>query len=151
MQSAQQSAQQSVHHGISFAKYKLFELEIPMQLRATSYLRLCCSAMRKKFHTSYLIQQFRSEQYLLETSYLELLRRLAERDPEWWNLCYVSYEGFLKSNDSTINQYLQPLNYFVQMQLSEFSSVDQGLDTSSSANPREKAAHDEVVRRAIAA
>lgn len=121
---------QDSRHGISFAKYKLFELEIPMQLRATSYLRLCCSAMQKS-HAPYLTQQLCSGREPLETSYLELLRRLADRDPEWWNLCYVSYEGFLKSNDVMINQYLQPLNYFVQMQLSEFSTVNNSPEAPS--------------------
>ena len=98
---------------LAFAKQKLFAQNIPHRLKAISYLRICCSAM-KKLHYFPSNHQWSKSQ---KTPYLSLLKSLSQRDPQWWNHCQVSDDKGLTSSDPIINELLQPLNVFVESRL----------------------------------
>ena len=98
---------------LAFARQKLFARDIPLCLKAISYVRICCSAM-KKF--DYFPSNDRRSD-CQKTPYLSLLKSLSQKDSQWWNKCQVSYEGRLRSDDPTIDRMLQPLNTFIDSQL----------------------------------
>ena len=95
---------------LAFAKQKLFAQNIPHRLKAISYLRICCSAMKK---LDYFPSSHQWSKYQ-KTPYLSLLKSLSQRDPQWWNHCQVSDQLGLTSNDPTIDELLQPVNVFVE-------------------------------------
>jgi hypothetical protein len=105
--------QASIERQIQYAQDKLMMTDVPLSLRATSYLRLGCSAMRQS-HQSKNMRYLVSPAQIEQVSYLDLLRQLIQQSPTWWNTCYVGYEGLLKSRDPKIQHILQPLNTFMQ-------------------------------------
>ena len=98
---------------LAFAKQKLFAQDIPLCLKAISYVRICCSAMKK---LDYFPSKEGGSDYQ-KTPYLSLLKSLSQRNLQWWNKCQVNYEGRLGSDDPIIDQLLQPLNTFIDSQL----------------------------------
>ena len=104
---------QMVLYQLAFAKQKLFAPDIPLRLKAISYVRICCSAMKK---LDYFPSSDRGSNYH-KTPYLSLLKLLSQTDSQWWNKCQVTYEGKLRSDDPMIERLLQPLNNFIDCQL----------------------------------
>ena len=108
------SSKSSVRHQLIYAQHKLMITTIPFGLRAISYIRICCSAMRKSPRLRKAANPTSSTSWDTQTPYLNLLGRLLQETPDWWNTCYVSGEGLLESNNANIQRLLQPLNAFVQ-------------------------------------
>lgn len=100
----------SIQYQLHFAQCKLLSSDIPLQLRAVSYIRIGCSAMRK-------YQAMRYSSQSTKTPCLSLLKSLSEQEHAWWNSCRVSCDGSLESTNLAIHQLLHPLNVFIQEQL----------------------------------
>ncbi len=98
---------------LSYAKIKLLTEGIPLQLKAVSYLRLCCTAMRKLHQTFKPIEPNNSNEPTEDSSFSNLLADLCHHNPEWWKQCWISDHGVLRSNDAAISKLLQPLGYFI--------------------------------------
>ncbi|NJO43865.1 MAG: hypothetical protein HC865_25695 [Cyanobacteria bacterium RU_5_0] len=100
---------QPIRQHLMFAQQRLQDRNVPFQLAALSYLRICCSAMK-------IYQQFGLILTSTEdskTPYLALVNRLLARHPEWWRLCCVNDHGYLISGDRRVRELLQPLNTFM--------------------------------------
>ncbi len=93
---------------LAYSRGQLLKKEIPMQLRVISYLRISCSSLRKlkKLGESGIAIEFQNIEYPL------LLKFLTEYDSHWWERCIVSRQGILSSEDSFINNLLEPLSQF---------------------------------------
>lgn len=104
---------QGILYQLAFARQKLFAPNIPLRLKTITYIRICCSAMKK---LDYFPSSDR-ESNDRKTPYLSLLKSLSQKDPQWWNKCQVTYEGRLRSDDPIVDGLLQPLNNFVDRQL----------------------------------
>ncbi|MDV2997499.1 MAG: hypothetical protein N4J56_007204 [Chroococcidiopsis sp. SAG 2025] len=109
-----------VVHLLNYARTKLLT-EMPRQLKMTSYLRLCCLAIRKLRQKPRLAGE-PSLKEVFDDSYSHLLQALCDRNPEWWRHCWSSDRGILKSDDPTIDKLLQPLEYFVEIYTCKYSS-----------------------------
>ncbi|WP_019506817.1 hypothetical protein [Pleurocapsa sp. PCC 7319] len=103
----------TVLYQLTFARQKLLAPDIPLYLKAISYVRICCSAMKK---LDYFPSNDRGSNHH-KTPYLSLLKSLSQTDLQWWNKCQVTNEGRLRSDDPIIDRLLQPLNDFVDYQL----------------------------------
>jgi hypothetical protein len=99
-------------HLLDYARTKLLT-KMPQQLKITSYLRICCLAIRKLRQKQELAGN-PSLNELFDASYPRLLQALCHYNPEWWRHCWRSDRGILKSDDPTIDKLLQPLEYFVE-------------------------------------
>ena len=104
----------SVRHQLMYAQQKLMMPNIPLELSAISYIRICCNAMRKYHRLKKAANPTKSISWDNQTPYLNLLGRLLREAPDWWATCYISDAGLLKSHNPKIQQLLQPLNAFVQ-------------------------------------
>ncbi len=105
---------------LDYARTKLLT-QMPQQLKMTSYLRLCCLAIRKlRQKPGFAGKASLNEAF--DDSYLHLLQALCDRHPEWWEHCWSSDRGILKSDDPTIDKLLQPLEYFVEIYTCKYSS-----------------------------
>jgi hypothetical protein len=102
-------------HLLDYARTKLLT-RIPRQLKMTSYLRLCCLAIRKLHQRRGLALN-----EAFDDSYSQLLQVLCNHNPEWWRHCWSSDRGILKSDDPTIDKLLQPLEYFVEIYTCNYS------------------------------
>jgi hypothetical protein len=93
---------------LAYSRCQLLVKEIPMQLRVTSYLRISCSSLQKlnKLGAYGTGTGFQHIQYFL------LLKVLTEYDSCWWKRCILSSRGILKSEDSAIENILEPLSKF---------------------------------------
>jgi hypothetical protein len=91
-----------VFRTLVYARSKLLNRNIPMQLRAVSYLRISCSALQK-------LQDLGVGLPIKTTSirFSFLLNLLTEYDPCWWDKCTVSCQGILKSENSVIQDLLE--------------------------------------------
>lgn len=91
---------------LAYSRSQLLKKEIPMQLRVTSYLRISCYSLRKlnKLGKYAIAIELQNIEYPL------LLKLLTEYDAHWWERCMVSSEGILSSEDSVINNLLEPLS-----------------------------------------
>jgi hypothetical protein len=99
-----------IAHLLHYAETKLLN-EMPQQLRMTSYLRLCCAAIRKLHQTT-------GKEIVGVTfndSYSHLLQVLCNHNPQWWQRCLISDRGVLKSDDLIIDKLLQPLESFIEI------------------------------------
>ncbi|WP_019506623.1 hypothetical protein [Pleurocapsa sp. PCC 7319] len=115
---------QRVLNQLAFARRKLFAPDIPLCLKAISYVRICCSAMKK---LDYFPSNDRGSNDH-KTPYLSLLKSLSQRDSQWWNKCQVTNEGRLRSDDPIIDQLLQPLNHFIDCQMFNTLSENRPVD-----------------------
>jgi hypothetical protein len=88
-----------------YSRYKLLDKDIPMQLRATSYLRISCTSFKKLND----LELFESTAQLQDIQFSFLLKSLTKYDSCWWKKCTVSNQGILKSEDSAIKKLLEPL------------------------------------------
>jgi hypothetical protein len=102
-----------IAHLLNYAKTKLLA-QIPRQLRMVSYLRLCCTAIRK-LHQQPRLSGKNSVGEAFDDSYSHLLQALCNHSPEWWRRCWSSDRGILKSDDPIIDKLLQPLEYFIEI------------------------------------
>jgi hypothetical protein len=102
-----------IAHLLNYATTKLLD-EMPRPLRMVSYLRLCCTAIRK-LHQQPELPGKNSLGKAFDDSYSHLLQALCNHSPEWWNHCWSSDRGILKSDDPTIDKLLQPLEYFIEI------------------------------------
>jgi hypothetical protein len=95
-----------VCRNLAYSRSQLLKKEIPMKLRATSYLRISCSSLRKlnKLGKYGIAIELQSIEYPL------LLKLLTEYDSHCWERCMVSSEGILRSEDSVIKKLLEPLS-----------------------------------------
>jgi hypothetical protein len=95
-----------ISENLAYARHKLLEKEMPMQLRAISYLRISCSSFKKliELGADGMAVQPENIQFSL------LLKSLTEYDSRWWDRCVVSSLGILKSEDSVIENLLAPLS-----------------------------------------
>jgi hypothetical protein len=93
---------------------------MPRQLKVTSYLRLCCLAIRKLRQKPELAGKPNLNE-AFDGSYSHLLQALCNHNPEWWSHCWSSDRGILKSDDPTIDKLLQPLEYFVEIYTCKYS------------------------------
>ncbi len=109
-----------VVHLLNYARTKLLT-KTPQQLKMTSYLRLCCLAIRKLRQEPRLAGKH-SLNAAFDDSYPHLLQALCNHNPEWWRHCWSSDRGILKSDDPTIDKLLQPLEYFVEIYTCKYSS-----------------------------
>ncbi len=85
------------------AKEKLQEKNLPISIRAISYIRVCSVVMQ------ILAKDFEDK---MPESYSTILSSLHSLDMKWWRDCYVDTAGFLRSNDSKVQSLLQPINDF---------------------------------------
>ncbi|NJL38583.1 MAG: hypothetical protein HC899_18930 [Leptolyngbyaceae cyanobacterium SM1_4_3] len=106
-------------HLLDYARTKLLT-EMPQQLKITSYLRLCCLAIRKLNRKLELAGKPDINE-AFDNSYSQLLQALCHHNPEWWKHCWSSDRGILKSDDPTIDKLLQPLEYFVEIYTCKYS------------------------------
>jgi hypothetical protein len=90
---------------LSYSRHKLLDKDIPMQLRATSYLRISCSSLKKLDN----LESLSIEMQLQDIQFSLLLKSLTEYDSRWWDRCTVSSQGVLKSENSVIESLLEPL------------------------------------------
>ena len=109
-----------IAHLLHYAETKLLT-EMPQQLKMASYLRLCCTAIRK-LHQHLELSGKSSIGNASDGSYSHLLQALCNHNSEWWKQCWVSDRGILKSDDPIINQLLQPLEYFIEIYDCAYSS-----------------------------
>ncbi|MEB3229551.1 MAG: hypothetical protein VKJ64_00975 [Leptolyngbyaceae bacterium] len=103
---------------LTYAQQQLLVPEVPLSLKATTYIRICCNAMVKH---NQAIKAGDCEPILsgkTHTPYLNFLRRLALINSQWWTTCYVESDGTLASHDEYIHSLLIVLNAFVQSELS---------------------------------
>jgi hypothetical protein len=101
-----------IAHLLNYAKTKLLT-EMPRQLRMASYLRLCCTAIRK-LHQQPGLSSKSSIGGAFDDSYAHLLQALSNHNSEWWRRCWSSDRGILKSDDPIIDKLLQPLEHFIE-------------------------------------
>lgn len=104
----------SFYQQVIYAQQKLKRTDIPLSLKATSYVRICCNAMRKSPRLELVANRSKSSPWDSRTPYLNLLGRLSREVPDWWTTCYVTRDGLLQSRHPKIRQLLQPLNGFVK-------------------------------------
>ena len=102
---------QEIAQLLHYAKNKLLA-KMPQQLKMVSYLRLCCTAMRK-LHQQPGLADRHSMGETFDASYAHLLRDLCHHNPEWWKHCWLDDHGRLKADDPVIDQLLQPLSSFI--------------------------------------
>lgn len=102
---------------LDYARTKLLT-KMPQQLKMTSYLRLCCLAIRKLRQKPELAGKLNLNE-AFDDSYSHLLQALCDRNPEWWRHCWSSDRGILKSDNPTLDKLLQPLEYFVEIYVGE--------------------------------
>lgn len=94
---------------LQFARKKLFDSAVPLQIRAVAYIRIGCSEMCR--HT--LPAKDTASAKDSKISYRHLLTALSNHQADWWNLCSIHHDGYLISNDQKIGELLDPLNTFV--------------------------------------
>lgn len=109
-----------IAHLLDYAETKLLS-ELPPQLKMTSYLRLCCAAIRGLNQNSQLSDKDRVGE-VFDDSYSHLLQALCSHSSAWWKYCWSSNRGTLKSNDPVINKLLQPLEQFIEMHSCAYSN-----------------------------
>jgi hypothetical protein len=98
---------------LTAARGRLVDPAVPLRIKALSYVRLCCAAMRMaERRTPRARHRFRPR-----TSYLTLLAALTHRDPSWWTLCSITRQGHLVSTDPAIAALLLPLYTFAAQRL----------------------------------
>lgn len=99
---------------VEIAKRKLQDANAPKQIKYTYYLRVTSLALEK-------VQQIEQNQptaTYCARAYSELLSRLIQISPNWWEKCYINPIGLLDSDDLAIYQLLRPsieLHYLVQL------------------------------------
>lgn len=98
----------------SYAKVKILAEGIPFQLKATSYLRLCCIAIQ---HLKHQVGDFEktSQQLTYDKNYSDLLHSLCKVQESWWKSCWVSDRGILRSSNPAIDKLLEPLGFFIEL------------------------------------
>jgi hypothetical protein len=91
---------------LSYARCKLLDKEISMQLRVMSYIRMSCSSFQnlKELNVNGVFIQLQDIQSFL------LLKSLSEYDSRWWERCIVSNQDILESENSVIKDLLLPLS-----------------------------------------
>jgi hypothetical protein len=97
-----------IFRDLACSRYQLLVKEIPMQLRVISYLRISCSSLRKLNK----LGAYGTEMEVQDIEYFLLLKVLTEYDSCWWKSCTVSSQGILRSEDSVIENILEPLAKF---------------------------------------
>lgn len=95
----------SLHH----AQQKLMQADVPLQISAVSYVRICCQFMGQTHQASSSSPSRNRILWNHQDRYLELLEKLKQVLPDWWNTCYVN-QGRLESHDLQIHSLLAPLN-----------------------------------------
>jgi hypothetical protein len=90
---------------LSYSRYKLLDKDIPIQLRVTSYLRISCSSLKKLNNLESLSIEIQPQ----DIQFSLLLKSLTEYDSCWWDRCTMSSQGVLKSENSVIKSFLEPL------------------------------------------
>jgi hypothetical protein len=95
-----------IFENLAYARCKLLEEEIPIELRAISYLRISCSSFQKLKALGVEKMSMHSQDFRFSL----LLKSLTEYDTYWWSGCIVSDQGVLKSEDSVIENLLEPLS-----------------------------------------
>ncbi len=108
---------------LNYARLNLLTQAVPMQLKATTYVKLCCLAIGK-FHQSFaqlgLVYEHPANN---GQAYADVLAQLSHCHPQWWNTCWGCDRAILHSNDPQIDQLLQPLSDVI-----ELFAGDSGLD-----------------------
>ncbi len=100
---------------LNYARLNLLMQSMPMQLKATRYVKLCCVAIRQ-FHQSFAQIGFGYDQPPTQPqSYATVLAQLSHCDSCWWNDCWVCDRGVLHSHDPQIHQLLQPLSDLIEL------------------------------------
>ena len=106
-------------HLLNDVKTKMLT-EMLRQLRMVSYLRLCCTAIRKL--NQWLESSGKSSvEVSFDSSYSHLLQALCKHNSEWWKRCWSNDRGILKSDDPIIDKLLQPLEQFVEIYTYQYS------------------------------
>lgn len=86
-----------------FIQDKLQNSTISLKIRILSYLRICCTLLDNAQHAADA-----DDIYL--PSYVELLNQLCQISLRWWELCYVTDQGKLRSTHPHVDQLLHPLS-----------------------------------------
>jgi hypothetical protein len=104
---------------LNFAKSKLLDSTVLLQLRAVSYVRLCCRAIDRLNQSTPVVepQNFRLQR--ADSLYTKLLRQLTNQNPRWWEQCNADEHGILQSSNTEINQLLQSLGDVIQFFISQ--------------------------------
>lgn len=103
------------------AKSKLLAEDIPMQMKAVSYVKLCCTAIRKLPKAVNVIETKCRRELVTVNLYSSLLSDLCRLDAHWWMQCQISDRGILQSTDTEIDYLLQPLGVFVELFADDYS------------------------------
>lgn len=88
------------------AKAKLLEEDLPLSIRAISYIRICSVVMQ------ILVKDMGENMPL---SYSTILAKLQSEDAKWWCDCYVDETGCLCSKNQQVQALIQPINTFVRL------------------------------------
>ncbi len=100
---------------LNYARLNLLTQTVPMQLKATTYVKLCCEAIRK-FHQSFaqlgLVYDPASTH---PQSCAAVLAQLSRCHPQWWQTCWVSDRAILHSHDPAIHQLLIRLSDLIDL------------------------------------
>jgi len=96
-----------ISYYLNLARHQLLDNNIPLQIRATAYIRICCSIARKCHYSTPNSEPGHKKQSV-QISYLDVLKWLSDQDSQWWNTCYVNPEGLLESDNPDINERLKP-------------------------------------------
>jgi hypothetical protein len=103
------------------AKSKLRAEDIPLQMKAVSYVKLCCTAIRKLPNAVKMLKTECKHELVTDNLYSSLLSELCHLDPNWWMQCQISDRGILQSTDTEIDYLLQPLGFFVELFADDYS------------------------------
>lgn len=98
-----------VIYQLEYARQKLTMWDLPLELRAVAYLRLCSRAMQKTAR-----QSERNASDIPQISLLSLLNQLTQASLTWWTTCYVTQDRCLESSSPSVQKHLQPLNAFIR-------------------------------------
>jgi hypothetical protein len=97
----------SITRNLSFVRKKNLMVDVPLQLRLSSSLRVSCSIIQRIYFNGLDINLLEKDKQRYQ--YSNLYRQLCCLNPQWWNTCQVSKEGSVISNDKAIATLLHPL------------------------------------------
>lgn len=103
MHLCQTQSLRKAYKNLRYAQNLLLNSQLNNRYRIISYLRLCCSAIKRYRATGVDL----APELDAKRPYLALLEALYQHDPFWSSHCTISAEGQLSSSDPWVNCYLE--------------------------------------------
>ncbi len=106
---------------LNHMKSKLLDQTLPLQFKAVSYVNICCTVM-ERLNQSLPAQV--NDRFSDKRLYSILLSQLCDKNPNWWEECWITDSGILQSKNSAIRQILQPITDFIeQLNICQFRKL----------------------------